>query len=157
MDGKQHFTSKGRYIARFIQLFTIARVRRATLAAFIVMIAQQMCGSKWLWIYCRRAQLVLTHCQLTSWPFIPLHYSRRQVRASGPLCSRRGGLGSSTLCKHHRTNTSFKPRLTFAQVRLACRSHHRHIWAPSTTTFYISPYGLDATGSGCMFLHPSRQ
>lgn len=45
MDGKQHFTSKGRYIARFIQLFTIARVRRATLAAFVVMIAQQMCGS----------------------------------------------------------------------------------------------------------------
>ncbi|KAL2050299.1 hypothetical protein ABVK25_009407 [Lepraria finkii] len=44
MDGKQHFTSKGRYIARFIQLFTIARVRRATLAAFVVMIAQQMCG-----------------------------------------------------------------------------------------------------------------
>lgn len=44
MDGKQHFTSKGRYLARFIQLFTIARVRRATLAAFVVMIAQQMCG-----------------------------------------------------------------------------------------------------------------
>lgn len=55
MDGKQHFTSKGRYIARFIQLFTIARVRRATLASFVVMIAQQMCGSRWLWIYCRRA------------------------------------------------------------------------------------------------------
>ena len=55
MDGKQHFTSKGRYIARFIQLFTIARVRRATLAAFVVMIAQQMCGSRCLWIYRRQA------------------------------------------------------------------------------------------------------
>ena len=44
-EGKEHFTSKGRYIARFLQLFTIARVRRATLAAFVVMIAQQMCGS----------------------------------------------------------------------------------------------------------------
>ena len=55
MDGKQHFTSKGRYFARFIQLFTIARVRRATLAAFVVMIAQQMCGSKWLRNYYRPA------------------------------------------------------------------------------------------------------
>lgn len=43
--GKEHFTSKGRYLARLVQLFTIARVRRATLAAFVVMIAQQMCGS----------------------------------------------------------------------------------------------------------------
>lgn len=45
-DGKVHFSSRGRYIPRLIQLFTIARVRRATLATFVVMIAQQMCGSK---------------------------------------------------------------------------------------------------------------
>lgn len=32
------------YITRFGQLFTIPRVRRATLASFTVMIAQQMCG-----------------------------------------------------------------------------------------------------------------
>jgi MFS family permease len=32
------------YITRFTQLFTIPRVRRATLASFVVMIAQQMCG-----------------------------------------------------------------------------------------------------------------
>jgi MFS family permease len=32
------------YIQRFIELFTIPRVRRATLAAFTVMLAQQMCG-----------------------------------------------------------------------------------------------------------------
>jgi MFS family permease len=32
------------YISRFMQLFTIPRVRRATLASFVVMIAQQMCG-----------------------------------------------------------------------------------------------------------------
>ena len=32
------------YIQRFIELFTIPRVRRATLASFIVMLAQQMCG-----------------------------------------------------------------------------------------------------------------
>ncbi|KAK8025783.1 hypothetical protein PG990_003606 [Apiospora arundinis] len=32
------------YISRFTELFTIPRVRRATLASFVVMIAQQMCG-----------------------------------------------------------------------------------------------------------------
>jgi len=32
------------YISRFVELFTVPRVRRATLAAFVVMIAQQMCG-----------------------------------------------------------------------------------------------------------------
>ncbi|KAF4987953.1 hypothetical protein FDECE_15236 [Fusarium decemcellulare] len=38
------FIGKGNYINRFIELFTIPRVRRATLASFVVMIAQQMCG-----------------------------------------------------------------------------------------------------------------
>ncbi|KIW34191.1 uncharacterized protein PV07_00986 [Cladophialophora immunda] len=32
------------YVSRFMQLFTMPRVRRATLASFTVMIAQQMCG-----------------------------------------------------------------------------------------------------------------
>ncbi|KAJ6079572.1 hypothetical protein N7467_009325 [Penicillium canescens] len=32
------------YVKRFFELFTIPRVRRATLASFTVMIAQQMCG-----------------------------------------------------------------------------------------------------------------
>jgi hypothetical protein len=36
---------QGNYFTRFIDLFTIPRVRRATLASFVVMIAQQMCGS----------------------------------------------------------------------------------------------------------------
>ena len=35
---------KSNYLTRFGQLFTIPRVRRATLASFTVMIAQQMCG-----------------------------------------------------------------------------------------------------------------
>ena len=45
-EGEKVTIKKGRYLARFFQLFTIPRVRRATLAAFVVMIAQQMCGSK---------------------------------------------------------------------------------------------------------------
>lgn len=36
---------RSNYLGRFVELFTIPRVRRATLASFTVMIAQQMCGS----------------------------------------------------------------------------------------------------------------
>lgn len=39
-----HVIAKSSYVIRFVELFTIPRVRRATLAAFTVMIAQQMCG-----------------------------------------------------------------------------------------------------------------
>ncbi|KAI2615166.1 hypothetical protein GGR54DRAFT_311083 [Hypoxylon sp. NC1633] len=35
---------KSTYVERLVQLFTIPRVRRATLASFVVMIGQQMCG-----------------------------------------------------------------------------------------------------------------
>lgn len=35
---------RNNYVTRFAELFTIPRVRRATLASFVVMLAQQMCG-----------------------------------------------------------------------------------------------------------------
>lgn len=41
---EREFIVHGNYIGRFIELFTIPRIRRATLASFVVMIAQQMCG-----------------------------------------------------------------------------------------------------------------
>lgn len=41
---EQAAIGEGTYLTRFIELFTIPRVRRATLASFTVMIAQQMCG-----------------------------------------------------------------------------------------------------------------
>jgi sugar porter (SP) family MFS transporter len=44
LDIEEQITSKSNYFTRFAQLFTIPRVRRANLAAFTVMIAQQMCG-----------------------------------------------------------------------------------------------------------------
>lgn len=40
-------TARNNYITRFFQLFTVPRLRRATVASGTVMIAQQMCGSKW--------------------------------------------------------------------------------------------------------------
>lgn len=41
---EKHIVGDSSYIKRFTELFTIPRVRRATLASFTVMIAQQMCG-----------------------------------------------------------------------------------------------------------------
>ena len=44
LEIEKQLVGKTNYITRFTQLFTIPRVRRANLAAFTVMIAQQMCG-----------------------------------------------------------------------------------------------------------------
>ncbi|KJZ78189.1 hypothetical protein HIM_02227 [Hirsutella minnesotensis 3608] len=44
LEIEDQIVGKTNYISRFTQLFTIPRVRRANLAAFTVMIAQQMCG-----------------------------------------------------------------------------------------------------------------
>jgi MFS family permease len=44
LEIEKEFMGKSNYLTRFIQLFTIPRIRRATLASFTVMIAQQMCG-----------------------------------------------------------------------------------------------------------------
>ncbi|KAE8348847.1 hypothetical protein BDV28DRAFT_152436 [Aspergillus coremiiformis] len=41
---EDEIVGKGNYLTRFGELFTIPRVRRATLAAWTVMLAQQMCG-----------------------------------------------------------------------------------------------------------------
>ncbi|OQE28277.1 hypothetical protein PENSTE_c003G07457 [Penicillium steckii] len=41
---EQSVIGESNYVTRFVELFTIPRVRRATLASFTVMIAQQMCG-----------------------------------------------------------------------------------------------------------------
>lgn len=41
---ERQIVGKSNYVSRFAELFTIPRVRRASLAAWTVMIAQQMCG-----------------------------------------------------------------------------------------------------------------
>lgn len=44
IEVERSIAGRSNYVTRFFQLFTIPRVRRATLASFTVMIAQQMCG-----------------------------------------------------------------------------------------------------------------
>ncbi|KAH8906564.1 hypothetical protein BR93DRAFT_617137 [Coniochaeta sp. PMI_546] len=44
LELEKAITGKSNYVTRFVQLFTVPRIRRATLASFTVMISQQMCG-----------------------------------------------------------------------------------------------------------------
>ncbi|TQW00560.1 hypothetical protein V2A60_001635 [Cordyceps javanica] len=44
LDVERRFIGNTHYVKRFLELFTIPRVRRATLAACTTMLAQQMCG-----------------------------------------------------------------------------------------------------------------
>jgi hypothetical protein len=44
LEIEQQIMHGSTYVSRFTELFTIPRVRRGNLAAFTVMIAQQMCG-----------------------------------------------------------------------------------------------------------------
>jgi len=64
---------KSNYVTRFIQLFTIPRVRRATLASGIVMLAQQMCGINIIAFYSStvfsQAGASNTNALLASWGF----------------------------------------------------------------------------------------
>ncbi|TAQ86918.1 hypothetical protein B7494_g4748 [Chlorociboria aeruginascens] len=67
------------YMSRFTELFTIPRVRRATLASFIVMIAQQMCGISIITFYSStvffQAGASDTNALLASWGFGPVNFA----------------------------------------------------------------------------------
>ncbi|KAJ7497103.1 hypothetical protein FB451DRAFT_1210063 [Mycena latifolia] len=61
------------YVSRFTELFTIPRVRRATLASFVVMIAQQVCGINIIAFYSStiflQANYSIRDSLLASWGF----------------------------------------------------------------------------------------
>ncbi|KAF9446294.1 hypothetical protein P691DRAFT_776969 [Macrolepiota fuliginosa MF-IS2] len=61
------------YIGRFLELFTVPRVRRATLASWVVMIAQQMCGINIIAFYSStifsQAGYTVRDALLASWGF----------------------------------------------------------------------------------------
>ena len=65
--------AKGNFFTRFIELFTIPRIRRATQASGIVMIGQQMCGINIIAFYSStvfaQAGASITGALLASWGF----------------------------------------------------------------------------------------
>lgn len=66
-------SAKNNFFTRFIELFTIPRIRRATQASGIVMIAQQMCGINIIAFYSStvfaQAGATVTGALLASWGF----------------------------------------------------------------------------------------
>ena len=70
---EETLVKKNNYFTRFIELFTIPRVRRATLASWTVMIAQQMCGINIIAFYSStvfsQAGASVTGSLLASWGF----------------------------------------------------------------------------------------
>lgn len=70
---EQEIAGQGNYVTRFIELFTIPRVRRATLASSVVMIAQQMCGINIVAFYSstifQEAGASVTGALFASWGF----------------------------------------------------------------------------------------
>ncbi|PLN74792.1 galactose-proton symport [Aspergillus taichungensis] len=70
---EQEIAGKGSYAQRCVELFTIPRVRRATLASFVVMLAQQMCGINIVAFYSstifQEAGASVTEALFASWGF----------------------------------------------------------------------------------------
>ncbi|PLB52826.1 galactose-proton symport [Aspergillus steynii IBT 23096] len=70
---EQEIVGQSNYVTRFIELFTIPRVRRATLASSVVMIAQQMCGINIVAFYSstifQEAGASVTEALFASWGF----------------------------------------------------------------------------------------
>ena len=123
---------KSNYVTRFIQLFTIPRVRRATLASFTVMIAQQMCGinSKLSFISTR----IYTHT--ASHRFLQFHCLPAGRRVSYRRPPRLLGFRS---CQF--------------PFRLASHLDHRHFWETIAVAVHLSADGMDAACGWHVFLH----
>lgn len=70
---EQDIAGESNYATRFVELFTIPRIRRATLASFVVMIAQQMCGINIVAFYSstvfQQAGANVTEALFASWGF----------------------------------------------------------------------------------------
>lgn len=73
LELEYQYIKQGNYVKKFIELFSIPRVRRATLASFTVMIAQQMCGINIIAFYStllfQQAGANKTEALLVSWGF----------------------------------------------------------------------------------------
>lgn len=73
LEVEEEFIGHGHYLKRFIELFTVPRIRRATLAASVVMIAQQMCGINIMAFYSASVFTAsgasTTEALLTTWGF----------------------------------------------------------------------------------------
>lgn len=125
--------SQSTYAKRFIQLFTIPRVRRATLASFVVMIGQQMCG-KIIGIHADASKLICSRHQHHS---LLLLYGIQRGRYIGfqcPPCL--VGIRPSEL-----------------SLCLASNLDHRHLWPPFVASIHIPQHGVVLTRRRSLHAH----
>ena len=150
-ESEKHFANRARYMARFRQLFTIARVRRATLATFVVMIAQQMCGSTSSLFAYHFHQL--TRRQSISWPSTLPRFSWMQVSAREQHSWYLGVSGLLTSRKWHAHHDRKLDTNCLDKLCMACCPHHRYIRTTRVITVYLSSHGLDLIGHGILLLY----
>lgn len=125
------------YFSRFAELFTIPRVRRATLAASTVMLAQQMCGinSRSSSVLRPKQSLTLpSHCVL-------LFDHLRQLRLYRfPSLVRLSRFRSRQL-----------------RLRLPRHFHHRHVRSTIPPACDLPKHGLDPAHDWYDVLHPGHR
>ena len=132
------------FFTRFLEIFTIPRLRRATQASGIVMIAQQMCGSKsqtspvMCFFAPTRANLVLNHSQ---------HYCLLFVDRFLP---------SWCIC-HHCSARNVGLRSCKLRLCMACRLDHRHLRTSGSAFVHIPQHVLDSTDRWYVFLDTNIQ
>jgi hypothetical protein len=135
------------YFSRFFELFTVKRVRRATLASFVVMIAQQMCGINIIAFY-------------SSTIFVNAGYSQKQAL----LASFGFGLVNFVFAFPavwvRRILTLPSPPFAFCiALILTCRTtviyriDDRYLWAKEPFVIHLPQHGLDAPGRWHVLLH----
>lgn len=132
---EKHIVGDSSYISRFGQLFTIPRVRRATLASFTVMIAQQMCGINIIVSCVKTFFLRPIINALTG--FLLLHYLRTS------RCNSRQGPDRVLW---------FRSRQL--RVRLASILHNRYLRPSISPPIHLPKHGLDTFGRWFLLLHP---
>ena len=125
---------------RFVELFTIPRLRRATQASGIVMIAQQMCGSGFSHQSCRYGDIPADFV-FSQHHRVLLIDCVRQRR-----CLRYWSTSSFLGLRHHQL-----------PLRLACCVDNRHVRSTDTFTLHISKHVLVATDCRHVFLYSREE
>jgi hypothetical protein len=138
---------KSNYLTRFVELFTIPRVRRATLASFTVMIAQQskQHSKKDLGV-ANESRLIEPHLGLSFmlvWKVLTFHsvwYQHHRLLLLYHLRQRR--------CQHSQRSPSLLGLWTCElRVRVAGNLDNRHLRSTDSAPSDIPPNGVDFTCS----------
>ena len=126
-------------IKRFGDLFTVPRIRRATLAAASVHIGQDFCGINSV-STCFLERLAGDEADPKPSLFTARTFSRSVVRPMSRLSGPRSVSERSTLFSHGQSQRRGKARRSFQ----ACRLHHRHLWPSSAQPVLLPANGLES-------------